>query len=171
MKITVLNGSPRTNGNTIALVDSFKKGAESVGHNVTVFNVATMKINGCTGCEYCQDKEYGQCAFKDDMSKIYDNLKDTEMVVFASPVYYWGFTGQLQSTLSRFYAIDRPPKAEKYGLILSSHSPNVYDAILSQYKDVVAYLGGKETGIITAYGPQNKSPEKLTEAYNFGKNL
>ena len=61
MKILVLNGSPRKNGNTAALVEAFKEGAESAGNEVKVWNVGTMKIAGCLGCEYCHTKGAGQC--------------------------------------------------------------------------------------------------------------
>ena len=171
MKITVLNGSPRVNRNTSALVESFKKGAESAGHEVDVLQVGIMKISGCTACEYCHGSGNGTCAIKDDMQKVYDSLKTAKLVVFASPVYYWSFTGQLQSTITRFYAIGKPPKATKYALLLSSSSPNVYNAIISQYKDTIAYLGGTDAGMVTAYGKWNNSPEKLEEAFNLGKSL
>ncbi|MBQ9792287.1 MAG: flavodoxin family protein [Clostridia bacterium] len=171
MKITVLNGSPRINGNTSAMVESFKQGATSVGHEVEVVSVGTMKISGCIACEYCHTKGNGQCAIKDDMQKVYNALDNAEMVVIASPVYYWSFSGQMQSTITRFYATGKPKKAKKYALILSSGSDGVYKAITSQYTDILDYFGVENAGIITAYGSQNKTKEKLEEAYNFGKNL
>lgn len=171
MKITVLNGSPRPNGNTSAMVESFKKGAESVGHEVDIILIGTMNINGCIACEYCHTKGNGECIQKDDMQKVYNSIKDADMVVFASPVYYWSFSGQMQSTITRFYAIGKPPKAKKYAMILSSGSAGVYDALISQYNDIINYFGASNAGIITAYGKQNKSQDKLDEAYNLGKNL
>lgn len=171
MKITVLNGSPRVNGNTMAMVQSFKQGAESVGHEVEIVNVGTMKINGCIACEYCHTSGNGECVQKDDMQRVYSSLEEADMVVLASPVYYWSFSGQLQSTITRFYAFDKPPKATKYAMILSSHSSGVYDALVSQFNDIVDYFGATNLGVITAFGNQNKSQQKLDEVYNFGKNL
>jgi len=170
MKILVLNGSPRINGNTSSLVESFKNGAESAGHEVRVLQVGTMKISGCIGCEYCRNLGNGECALKDDMQNVYNGLDDADIVVFASPVYYWSFTGQMQSTISRFYA-KRKPKVKNYAMILSSGSNGVYNALVSQYHDILEYFGANDLGIITAYGSQNKSEAKLQEAYNFGKNL
>ena len=66
MKITVLNGSPRV-GNTSAMVDAFREGAEKGGHEVCVMHVGRMKINGCLDCEYCHTKGEGKCIQKDDM--------------------------------------------------------------------------------------------------------
>lgn len=171
MNILVLNGSPRANGHTATLVKYFKKGAEESGHKVKVLQVGTMNIRGCIGCEYCHNTGNGECVIKDDMQKVYSELEDAEIIVFASPVYYWGFTGQFQSTLSRFYSIERPPKAKKYALLLTSYSPDVYDSIISQYKNTVAYFGATDAGIVTAYGEERTPDSKFTEAYHLGKNL
>lgn len=93
------------------------------------------------------------------------------MVVLASPVYYWSFSGQMQSTITRLYAIGKPPKATKYAMILSSGSSGVYDALVSQFNDIVDYFGATNLKVITAFGNQNKSQAKLEEVYNFGKSL
>lgn len=169
MKILVLNGSPRPSGNTVRLVERFKRGAESVGHDVSVLQVGTMNIRGCVGCEFCHTHD--QCAIKDDMQKVYDAFQDAEIIVFACGVYYWSFTPQLQAVISRIYAIDKPQKAKQYAMILTSASPNVYDSIVSQYKSIVSYFGAKDAGIITAFGAQRKDDNKLEEVYNLGRNI
>ena len=115
MKIAVLNGSPRLKGNTAALIDAFKEGAESKGHQVSVLQVGTMKIAGCKGCEFCHTKGGGTCVQKDDMEQVYPALAEAELLVLASPVYYFGLTGQLQSAVSRFYAV-MAPAAKKWAL-------------------------------------------------------
>lgn len=171
MKIVVLMGSPRPTGNTASLVHDFKEGAESVGHEVYVIQVGSMNIKGCIGCDYCKKVGNGKCAINDDMQTVYAILEDADMIVFASPVYYFSFTGQLQSMISRVYAVDKPHKATKYAMILTSYSPNVYDALISQYKLIVDYSDGTDVGIITAYGAQRKSEAKEHEVYEFGKSL
>ena len=93
MKILVLNGSPRPNGNTAAMVNTFKKAAEAKCHEVVCFNVCRMNIKGCLACEYCHGKGNGVCVQKDDMQQIYTALKDTEMLVLAAPIYYHGSPG------------------------------------------------------------------------------
>ena len=171
MKIVVLNGSPHKDGNTAALVDAFQKGAQAAGHEVVVCLVGTMDIKGCIGCEYCHTKGEGACIQKDDMQKVYPELNSADMVVLASSVYYFGFTGQMQSTISRFYAGMKPAKAAKYGLILSSGSPNVYAAIETQYKSILALCGGEDAGIVEVNGEDNKSEAALAKAEAFGKSL
>ena len=84
MKIAVLNGSPRKE-NTSAMVDAFCEGAKAAGHQVDVYHVGKMSINGCLGCEYCHTKGNGKCVQKDDLEKIMPAYTDADMVVFASP--------------------------------------------------------------------------------------
>ena len=170
MNILVLNGSPRPKANTKAHIEAFKEGAEAKGHSVRVFNVGNMKINGCLGCEYCHTKGDGACVQKDDMQEIYPYLANSDMVVIASPIYYWGFSGQMMSLITRFYAPGRPV-ADKYALFLSSGSPGIYDAPVSEYKSILKFFGATNMGIITAYGDQNQSEEKLKEFKDFGLSL
>lgn len=171
MKILVLNGSPHKSGNTAALVAAFQKGAEAAGHEVVVCPVGTMKINGCLGCEYCHTKGEGACIQKDDMQNVYPELNSADMIVLASSVHYFGFTGQMESTISRFYAGMKPAKAVKYALILSSASPGVTGGIEAQYKCMLAMFGAEDAGIIAVNGEDNKSEAALAKAEALGKGL
>ena len=172
MKILVLNGSPRPSGNTAFLVDAFKKGAEEKGHQVTVVPVCQKKIAGCLACEYCHTKGNGSCIQKDDMSEVYPLLEEAEMIVLASPVYYHSFTGQLQCAINRIYALDKPKNLKKAALILSSGSDEVYGGAIYEYQNsFLDYLKLEDLGIVTAFGDQNKSPEKEQEMYQLGKSL
>lgn len=113
MKILVLNGSPRPSGNTSKMVAAFKEGAESSGHEVNVVDVCKKNIKGCLGCEYCHSKGNGKCVQKDDMQEVYSLLKDAEMLVIASPIYYHGISGQLKCAIDRFYSAAYPMKPAK----------------------------------------------------------
>lgn len=171
MKILVLNGSPTKNGNTVALVNAFKEGAEAKGHVVNVLNVAHKKVNGCLACEYCHGAGNGKCVQKDDMQEIYPFLMDAEMIVFASPIYYFTMSAQLEAVIQRFYAINHPPKAKYSALLLSSYSPGVYTASIAQYKDMIGYMGITDKGIVVADNSTNKTPAKLAEAKELGAGL
>ena len=96
MKITILNGSPRKE-NTAAMVDAFAEGAKTAGHQVEVLHVERMKIAGCLGCEYCHGKGEGKCVQKDDMEKVIPAYQDADMIVYASPIYYFCITAQIKS--------------------------------------------------------------------------
>ena len=171
MKILVLNGSPTRDGNTVALVNAFKEGAESKGHEVTVLDVAHKKVNGCMSCNYCQGAGNGKCVQKDDMQEIYPYLMETEMITFASPIYYFTMSAQLEAVIQRFYAINHPPRAKYTALLLSSYSPDVYTGAIAQYKDMIDYMGMTDKGIVTADNSTNKTPAKLAEAKELGTSL
>lgn len=172
MKILVLNGSPRPNGNTSALVNAFVEGAQEGNHDITVIPVCQKKIAGCIACEYCHTKGEGKCIQQDDMQEVYPVLQEAEMIVLASPVYYHGFTGQLQCAINRIYALDKPAKLKKAALILSSGSDDVYGGAVYEYQNsFLDYLKLMDMGIFTAYGKQNKSKEKLEELRKFGRSL
>ena len=172
MKILVLNGSPRPNGNTAAMVSAFAAGAAASGHKVDVVNVCQKNIHGCLGCEYCHTKGNGSCIQNDDMQKVYPLLEQAEMIVLASPIYYHGFSGQLQCTLNRIYALDKPKNLRRAALFLSSGDQDVYDGAIYAYRNsFLGYLKLEDMGIYTAFGDQNKSEEFLSKLNALGQNL
>ena len=170
MKIAVFNGSARKE-NTAAMVDAFCEGAKAAGHEVEVYQVGKMKINGCLGCEYCHTKGQGKCVQKDDLCQIMPAYMEADMIVFATPIYYFAMTAQMESAIQRVYCIGKPQKAKKAALLLSSGSPGVYDSAIAQYKGYMAYAGIQDAGIITAAGGENKSEAKLAEIREFAKKL
>ena len=170
MKIAVFNGSPRK-ANTSAMVQAFIDGATAAGHEVEEYQVGKMKIAGCLGCEYCHTKGEGNCVQKDDLEKIMPAYKEADMIVFASPIYYFNMTAQMEAAIQRVYCIGKPAKAQKMALILSSGSPNVYDAAIAQIKSYAAYTKIELAGIITANGAENNSEAKLNEVREFAKAL
>ena len=87
MKIAIFNGSPRKE-NTAAMVDAFAQGAKEAGHEVEILHVGKMKIAGCLGCEYCHTKGEGKCVQKDDLEKIMPAYLESDMIVYATPIYY-----------------------------------------------------------------------------------
>ena len=108
MKILVLNGSPHADGATSFMVNAFIEGASEAGNEVGSINVAHKKIGGCMACEYCHEKEKEVCCQKDDMQAIYPEILSADMIVFASPIYYFTLSAQLQSVIHRTYSIDVP---------------------------------------------------------------
>ncbi len=170
MKIAILNGSPKV-GNTAAMVNAFAEGAKEAGHEVEILHVGKMKIAGCLGCEYCHGKGEGTCIQKDDMEKVMPAYKEADMIVYASPIYYFGMTAQITAAMQRVYAIGKPLKAKKAALLLSSASPSPYTGATGTYKDILAFSGIEDAGIITAAGDENGSEAKLAEIRAFAKAL
>lgn len=173
MNILVLNGSPRTNGNTAKMVSAFCKGAKSAGHEVSVVDICTKQIGGCRGCEYCHGKGYGECVQKDDMQEVYKILKTANMLVFASPIYYHGISGQLKCVIDRFYSAiypSAPRSLKKVAMFLSSGALNQYESALYEYKgNFTDYLGLKNEGVFAV--PGSVSQQKLKELEAFGAAL
>ena len=170
MKIAILNGSPRKE-NTAAMAAAFAEGAEAAGHEVEILHVGKMNIAGCKACEYCHGKGEGTCIQKDDMDKVMPAYLTADMIVFASPIYYFDVSAQLSAATQRVYAIGKPAKATKAALLLSSMSPNPYAGAIASYKDMIAYVGLENIGIITAAGEENGSEAKLAEIREFAKAL
>ena len=175
MRILVLNGSPRPNGNTKGMVEAFREGAVTIGNQVDVVDVCRLKIGGCLACEYCHTKGHGSCVQKDDMQEVYALLKEAEMLVIASPIYYHGISGQLKCVIDRFYAAAypvKPPHLKKVAMILSSGDANMYDGAMFSYQgDFLDYLGLENMGVFTAHGEENGSAAKLNELKEFGMSL
>jgi len=158
------------------MIQAFCKGLEEAGHEWDVFDVCKMNIHGCLACEYCHKKGNGACAQKDDMQLIYDRLREAEMLVLASPIYYHGLSGQLKCTIDRFYAAafpNKPPKLSKVAMFLSSGDPDMYDgALFSYHGDFLGYLKLEDMGVFTnnGYDP-GVAEEKLEELRTFGASL
>ena len=109
-KILILNGAGKKNGNTAALIKSFREGAEAAGHEIKEFFLQNMNIHGCMNCQGCARKPSGDpqpCVQKDDMQQVYDAFAESDVVVFATPVYWFTVSGQLKLAVDRLYAIQR----------------------------------------------------------------
>ena len=103
--VLVLNGSPRTNGNTATLVDAFAEGAGQAGNDVVRFDVALMDIAPCRGCLGGGAEVDSPCVQKDDMDAVYAAYRAADVVVLASPMYCWSVTAQEKAVLDRLFAL------------------------------------------------------------------
>ena len=102
--ILIINGSPRANGNTAALVEAMISGAKSAGHTAEKLDVRSLNIKPCVGCYGCLAGKGDPCVQKDDMKEIYSGLDKADTVVFASPLYWWQFTAQMKTVIDRLFA-------------------------------------------------------------------
>ena len=159
MNILILQSSPRAKGSTAWMAEVYKQAAETAGHQVTLCNVSHKKIAGCLACEYCQNKGNGACIQKDDMQELYPLMAEADVLVLASPIYYFTLNAQIQAPLQRMYCVNKPAKVTKMSLLLSSYSPGVYDGAMAEYRDICNYWGVTDTGIVTA-----KNDEQHTDA-------
>lgn len=143
----------------------------TAGHEVDILHVGKMKIAGCLGCEYCHTKGEGKCIQKDDMQKIIPAYLNSDMIVFATPIYYFDMTAQLSAAIQRVYCIGKPAKATKAAMLISSGSPGTGEGAITSYKNMLAYMGIEDMGVCALAGADCKSEEKLAEIRAFAKGL
>ncbi len=98
-KVLIISSSPRKGGNSETLASSFAKGAEEVGHSVETVYLREKKFGFCKGCLACL--KVGHCVIADDAVEIAAKMHDAEVIVFATPVYYYSVSGQLKTILDR----------------------------------------------------------------------
>ena len=178
-KIIVLNGSPRKKGNTRALIQAFTKGAKSAGNTVTEFFLDGMNIHGCKGCFGGGKNPDSPCVQKDDMEKIYPAYKEADIVVLASPLYYWTISGQLKMAFDRLFAVAEcdPNYANpvKDSVLLMAAEGHGFDDSLYWYDRLEKHLGWKSLGKVLcggvmAAGDIEGRPE-LDEAFKLGNSI
>ena len=164
--IIVLSGSPRKGGNTDLLVDAFVKGAEK-NNNVEIVSVADYKVNPCIGCNSCFDRAGHECFQQDDMQAVYDKLKCADVIVVASPVYFYGVSAQLKAIIDRLHTPMRNDfKVKKLALIL------VGAAALPELFDSLNFFKLEDAGMVLVRGAKDKgdvrNTDGLDEAYRLG---
>ncbi len=175
-KILILTGSPRKDGNTDRLAAAFAKGAAQ--HNeVEVVAVRDYDIHPCRGCNACFTQPNNKCIQNDGMADIYNKLSETDILVIASPVYFYGISSQLKAVIDRLHTPLRNTfHIQKLGLILvgAAKLPELFDAILMQYQLVLNYFRLGDVGRVLVRGANNKgdvSEEDLQNACNAGRRI
>ena len=178
-KIMILNGSPRKNGNTTELIKEFTKGAKEAGNEVTELFLNEMNIHGCLGCFGGGKKTDSPCVQKDDMQKIYPIYKQADIVVLASPLYYWTVSGQIKVAFDRLFAVAecdkdyRNPKKES--ILLMAAEGNGFEESVYWYDRLMQHLKWKSLGKVLCGGVMSigdiSGRKELVQAYELGKSL
>lgn len=171
MNILILNGSPRPRGNTSALVDAFVDEGRKEGHQVSVVQIGNKNIKGCKNCDACRSTLDGNCVQKDDMQNIYPLMRECEMLVIASPIYYFSMTGQTHCAIERIYAFNRLPKIKKAALLMTAAESGFTSAIQTYRDAIIDYMGAEDMGIIKAIDNESKSESKQNEVRAIVKRL
>lgn len=142
--IVILNGAGKKNGRTAALIKAFTDAASS--NEIKEFYLQTMNIHGCIDCQGCKGKD--TCVQRDDMDQIYPAIREADVIVFASPVYWWDITGTLKTAIDRLYAMGSyfltKPKKETVLLMTSGGSPITH--MLDWYKEFKNWFGWESLG-------------------------
>lgn len=174
-KVLILSGSPRKGGNSDILCDEFAKGALEAGHQVEKIRVAERNVSYCRGCYAC--KNDGKCVIDDDMTEIMQKLIDADVIVLASPVYFYSIDAQLKAVIDRTVARWTEVKDKEFYYIITAAEDDKAAAettlaCFRSYADCVE--GAVEAGVIYGTGVYEKGEvngsEYITQAYNMGKN-
>ncbi len=154
MKILLLQGSPRLKGNSHALAEAFRRGAEKAGHQVSAIECGALQIGACKACGYCRDHG-GLCLQQDDMEQIYSQWQSVDRIVFVSPVYYFNFSAQLKIVIDRFFAkggtLKEQTTIKGAALLLTCGSGRaVAEPLIATYEAILNYLGWRNCGYVIA---------------------
>ena len=171
--IVILVGSMRKGGNTDLLARRFAEGAAQ-HNNVEIVSVADYKIAPCIGCNTCFTREGNVCC-NHDMDEVYEKLRRADVLVIASPVYFYGISAELKAVIDRLHTPMRNTFAvRKLALLLvgAAELPNLFDSILLQYQMILDFFHLQDCGKVLVRGVRDKGdiigrPE-MDEAYQLG---
>ena len=177
VKIIILMASPNRRGSTNLLVGEFKRGAEETGHTCEVIDVCHAEIHPCTGCVRCGYE--GPCVQKDDMEGIRSRLLQSDMVVFATPLYYFGMSAQMKTVVDRFCAFNSSLNSRHLKSALLTVAWNAddwtFEALTAHYKTLVRYINFEDKGMVLGYGcgtpAMTKRSRYMQDAYRLGRGL
>lgn len=188
--ILIIQGGGRPNGNTAQLVSAFMRGAADAGHHVELVSLTKTEVKGCLGCNACR---YGKpCVIQDGFNALVPKIMAADLIVFASPLYFWTISARIKAFIERFYSIaqedENPPlgRYEKYSVkdcaLLMTSADNffwTFEQAVSYYQfALVNYIGFADKGMLLAGGcgdtsgkPQIGTTDWLDKAYAFGQGI
>lgn len=175
-KILVISASFRKGGNSDSLCDRFITGAKEAGNKVDKIFINDKNINYCHGCGACYTSKV--CKQNDDMTKILDQMIDSDVIVMATPIYFYNMNGQMKTLIDRTVAKYTEITNKDFYFIMSAAENNRHsmEKTIESFRGFLACLGGaKEKGIIYGIGAWkigdiNDKPS-MQEAYEMGKKI
>ncbi len=176
-KVLILAGSPRLKGNSAALCREFAKGATEAGHEVETIRVAERKVAPCLACYHCM-KSGGVCAVKDDMAEILAKILAADVLVLASPVYFYSISAQLKAVIDRCVARWQDIRNKEFYYLATSaeDSATVADCTIECFRGFAKCVDGAvERGVVCGKGVHQAGEIEgrpvLREAYEMGRGI
>lgn len=164
MKIVSLLGSPREMSNSSTIANRFCTTAQKLGAEVRTFTLNDLNFRGCQGCYACKTK-LDRCVLKDDLTEVLEAVRDTDILVLASPVYFWDVSAQMKAFLDRSFSFLRPDfltnpnrsrltPGKKLVFILAQNNPdkNSFSNIFEKFDLFFRWFGFTDTRQIRAFG-------------------
>lgn len=174
-KVLILSGSPRKGGNSDLLCDEFSRGAVEAGNEVEKIFLADKKINYCRGCGVCNTTHC--CVMKDDMAEILQKMVVADVIVMATPVYFYTMNGQMKTLIDRTVPqyTEISNKDFYYIVAAADDSHANMEKTLEGFRGFAqdCLEGAVEKGVIYGTGAWNigdiKNKPAMCEAYEAGK--
>ncbi len=175
--ILIISSSPRKSGNSDMLCEQFRKGAEEAGNQVDKIRLAELAIDYCSACYAC--KKTGHCVMQDDMEQVIAKMRDADVIVLATPVYFYTMCAQMKTMIDRTLGGAQKPGLENKEFYLIAAAADGKDAMERTIDGLRGYLeclpGAKEMGVIYGAGAWRlgdieKTPA-MQEAYEMGKSI
>lgn len=175
-KVLVLSASPRRGGNSDLLCGQFIKGAQESGLQAEKIFLKDKKINYCTGCGACFNGEKS-CPLKDDMGEILEKMVEADVIVMATPVYFYTMNGQMKTLIDRTCSRYTEISGKEFYFIVTAAetSKQKVERTLEEFRGFTSCLeGSQEKGIIYGTGAWNKGDiigtPAMEQAFEMGKN-
>ena len=171
-KVLVISSTPRKRGNSDLLCDEFAAGAKEAGNKVEKVRIADLKIGYCTGCYACQ--KTGKCVIRDGAQKVIDKMMAADVIVLASPVYFYSVSAQLKALFDRTVVVYPNLANKKFYFILTMADTNrrMFDGSLAAMRGFLECCeGSKECGKVCASGVYEKGTVKGTKFMSAARKL
>lgn len=181
MRIVALLGSPRPEGNSALLANAFLAICQNRGAEVETYLLNKMAYQGCQACMGCKTKAV-TCILQDDMTPVYEAIRQADVVVLASPVYFGEFSGQLKTAYDRFYAYLEPdfasrlPAGKQLVFVLTQGNPDAeqFKEIFPRHEMFMKWLNFDKCHLLRACGLQavgdiKNRPEALQAAVDLAE--
>lgn len=180
--ILILKGSPREKGNSATLAQQVFAGAKEAGAKVEDVFLHEMDIRPCDACDFCQEGDVG-CVVKDDMQSLYPNLEQADVIVIASPIYWFTISAQMKLCIDRWYALESSEgsalKGKQMGIVLTYGDTDLHTSgginAIHTLESITRYIGMDIVDVVHGsamdVGDVEKQPELLERAFKLGQKL
>lgn len=176
-KVLILEGSPRINGNSSILCNEFEKGAIESGCDVEKIHITKMKIAGCLGCDACQ-RDGGVCVQKDSMAEIKEKMINADVIVLASPIYFYSMSSQLKALIDRTYAFFNELDGKTFYFIITCAAPDesFTKTMIESLRGFTCCVpnsieGGTVLGVNASTVGDIRQSDAMLKAYEMGKRI
>lgn len=175
--VLILEGSARPNGNSCILSNEFARGAEEAGCSVEKVQLSRKKLSGCLGCNACY-RNGGICVQKDDMADIREKMLAADVIVLASPIYFYSMTAQMKTLIDRTYAFFNELAGKTFYFIVTCAAPEASftETMLASLRGFTCCVPeAKEGGVVLGVGAMEageiRKSDAMVQAYEMGRNV